>query len=304
MTPSRLGELFALLAALNWALALVLFKRSGERVSPLALNLFKNVVGIILLIITLAAMGQGFDVLRAHPVQEILILALSGVLGIAVADTIFFVGLNLCGVGITSIVDCTYSPFAILLSFVLLGEPLTVSHMLGTGLILSGVLLSTGHTPPTDRTPGQMLLGVFCGTLAIFLMVFSIIYAKPVLTVSRFPLVWATTIRLLAGTAVLAALTAASRHRATYWSCFKPAAIWKHSIPGSVLGAYLSMVFWLGGFQYAQASVAAVLNQTSAIFGLILATLLLKEPFTRRKLMAVILAFTGVIIVAIDPLPF
>ncbi len=36
------GEVWALLAALIWSVAVILFKRTGEEVPPLALNLFKN----------------------------------------------------------------------------------------------------------------------------------------------------------------------------------------------------------------------------------------------------------------------
>ena len=48
-----LGQTCALLAAITWASALVLFKLSGERVAPIGLNLFKNTVALILLGATL-----------------------------------------------------------------------------------------------------------------------------------------------------------------------------------------------------------------------------------------------------------
>ena len=49
-----LGEACALGAALCWSVSLILFKSSDE-VSPLAMNLFKNVVAIALLTLTLLA---------------------------------------------------------------------------------------------------------------------------------------------------------------------------------------------------------------------------------------------------------
>jgi drug/metabolite transporter (DMT)-like permease len=61
---------------------------------------------------------------------------------------------------------------------------------------------------------------------------------------------------------------------------------------------YFALLFWIAGFKYTYASLAAILNQTSVIFALILASVFLKERFTRRKLAAVVLAFAGVAIIA------
>ena len=60
------------------------------------------------------------------------------------------------------------------------------------------------------------------------------------------------------------------------------------------------MVFWLAGFKYADASVAAILNQTSVVFAILLATVFLHEELTRRKLAAVILALIGAVVVTVN----
>ena len=48
----------------------------------------------------------------------------SGVVGIAVADTLVFAGLNILGAGRAAVVDCSYAPILVLFSFLLLGETL------------------------------------------------------------------------------------------------------------------------------------------------------------------------------------
>jgi drug/metabolite transporter (DMT)-like permease len=113
--PNYAGEMCALGAALAWALAVMCFKRSGERISPVALNLFKNAVAIVLLAVTLVVTAayargdgtRGLDVLLTASMADVLTLAVSGIIGISIADTLFFRGLNLCGVGLVSVVDCT-----------------------------------------------------------------------------------------------------------------------------------------------------------------------------------------------------
>jgi drug/metabolite transporter (DMT)-like permease len=294
-----IGEVCALLAALVWAIALVLFKRSGERIPPLALNLFKNLVAMVLLAVTLLAVPAGSERLGQFSAGDYAVLALSGVLGIAVSDTLFFEALNLIGVGLVSIVDCMYSPFVVVFAFLLLGEALSPMDYLGMGLVLAGVLLATRHAPPGDRTRGQIILGVLLGVLSMAFMTFGIVYAKPVLEGADFPLLWATQIRLVAGIAALVAYMLISPRRGEYWQALKPSPVWKLSLPASFLGTYLAMIFWVAGFKYAQAAVAGILNQTSLVFSIVLAAILLKEPFTRRKLAAVVLAMAGVAIVTL-----
>lgn len=298
MDKDLLGKTCAVASALLWAVALILFKWCGEKIPPLALNLFKNVVGLILLVATLLCLGHGLDMVSPFPIRDIWILVLSGIIGIALADTLFFYSLNLLGVGLVAIVDCLYSPFAVLFAVWILLEELSVGQYFGAALIVTGVLVSSRHDPAGGKTRRQLLAGTLFGASAMALMAFGIVLAKPVLT--DFPLIWATTIRLFAGTVSLAVLAVASPRRRLWWSGFRPSATWKVSIPASVLGCYFCLILWIAGFKYTQAAVAAVLNQTNTIFAIILATLVLREPFGRRKLIATTLAIAGVILVTIN----
>ena len=92
-----MGELYALACALVWSFAVILFQRSMEQVGALALNLFRSSVSVPLLLLTLAATGT--PLLRDAPARDYLILLASGVIGIAVADTLFHYSLNLVGRG-------------------------------------------------------------------------------------------------------------------------------------------------------------------------------------------------------------
>ena len=153
MSSDSVGQLCALSAAVVWALALVFFRKSGERVDPIALNLFKNVVGIVLLLLTIAVahafdvtalLGEsnGFESWRAAiPMTDYYLLIISGVLGIAVADTLLFRSLNLVGVSMFVIVECTYSPITLLVAWWALSETLQWPHMIGGILILAAILI-------------------------------------------------------------------------------------------------------------------------------------------------------------------
>ncbi len=297
LSDHEVGRLCALGAAICWAFALVMFKRSGEHTPPLALNLFKNTVGLILFAMTMLFFGEDLSGLDAHSRTDIVILLASGVLGIAVADTLFFASLNLIGVGSMAVVECLYSPMILAMSWYMLSEHLGVWQFCGAGLVIGGVLIASRQHGHTDRTTMQISLGLLIGAASMLFMTFGIVWAKPIL--EEMSLLWGTSLRLLAGTVSLFIYGMLTRHRPSIIAAFRPTARWRLTIPGGILGTYICLLLWIGGFKWAQASDAAILNQTSTIFALILATFVLKEQLTRRKVIAVGTAMIGVALVLV-----
>ena len=77
------------------------------------------------------------------------VLALSGIVGIALSDTFFHRCLNLVGAGLNSIIDCLYSPMVAVAAFLMLGERLGPWHPrfqppggTGLGLAISSQLIA------------------------------------------------------------------------------------------------------------------------------------------------------------------
>lgn len=285
------GEWLALASAVVWAVAVILFRISGFTLHPLALNLGKNLFALIFIILTIVITGGSFW--PAVPTKSILLLLLSGLLGIAISDTLFLWTLKLIGASLTAIVDCVYAPFVIGLSYLFLGERLSWLQIAGVVLIVSAVVTITrvdlennGGKLPKKK----LLLGILLGTLAMALVAVGIIIIKPVL--KEMPVVWATGVRLLGGALPLAVLPIIPSKRKLFLPLLR-FPTWKVLAPASFLGTYLSLIFWIGGMKYALASIAAALNQLSTIFIFILAAVLLREKVSIWKIIAVILAFLG-----------
>jgi drug/metabolite transporter (DMT)-like permease len=288
-----LGEACALLAAVIWAFAVIMFRRSGETAHPIALNLFKNVLALILLLPTGWLMGQA--VFSGASTQDYLLLLISGAMGIGISDTLFFKSLNMLGAGLSAIVDCFYSPFIIGLSMLWLGERLGWVQILGVLMIVSAVFVATFEKKGGTITRHNLVWGVFYGILAMATVALGIVIIKPLLDYS--PLIWVTEMRLVAGSAFLGVLLLFRRDRGKVMKTLALSRGWKYMIAGSVLGAYLSMILWLMGMKYTQASVAASLNQTSNIFVFIFAGLILKEVINLQRTIGIILGVGGVFLV-------
>jgi drug/metabolite transporter (DMT)-like permease len=288
--PARsLGEILALASAVAWAIAVVLFRVSGRRIQPIGLNLAKNILALVLILPTLLVLGE--PLLPAVPLGTLGLLLASGVLGIAISDTLFFYALNRLGASLTAIVDCFYSPFVIAMSFFMLGERLAPVQLLGAGLVVSAVLTLSKEGKIEKLASRDLVVGVIYGILAMFFVAVGIVMVKPVLgTVSVF---WATFVRIAGGAVALAVLVPFLRSRRAILAPLLDRRNWKALLPASFFGSYLSLILWMGGMKYAKASVASVLNQLNTIFIVIIAAIFLKERLTGWKLLAVALAFIG-----------
>jgi drug/metabolite transporter (DMT)-like permease len=222
---------------------------------------------------------------------------LSGAIGIAVGDTLFFKSLNQIGAGLTAIVVCLYSPFIIGLSVIWLGDRLSILQMLGALMVVLAVLTTIKRGAIMNVTRKDLLQGMLWGVLATACMAVGIVMIKPVLT--RSPLFWATEVRLFGAVPALGLIVAFHPFRKSIMSSLNSPGSWRFTISGSFIGAYAAMVIWLAGMKYAPVSIASALNQTSSIFVVVLAAIFLKEPLTPRRIGAITLAFVGVLLVGL-----
>ncbi len=311
-----LGELAALAAALAWSAAVILFRQVGERVPPVALNLFKNLFALVLFALTSLALGDGL--LQAAPLRDYWLLLASGVIGIGVCDQLFFMSLNRVGAGLNAIVTTSYSPSVILVSFIFLGERLGPLQLLGVALIVGAVLLvawreetdrsdasrrssllslSSSSPPPFRPAMARrtLLVGVFCGVLAMVTQAVSIVMVKRLLETS--PLFWANFWRLVGGIATSVAIIVLVRSQRVHARAALVPANWRLMVPGALMGTYVSLILWLAGMKYTQASIASAINQTSTLWTFLFAALWLKEPVTPIRLVGLALGGAGVTMV-------
>lgn len=292
------GELYSVLAALAWAVAVILFRKSGEQVGPVVLNLYKNVVGFLLFLSTLFVLGVPRFVQGVETADWVVLLA-SGALGIGIADTAFFASLNRLGAGRSAIVDCLYSPFVVLCGSLYLQERPGPAVLGSMALMVAAIFVGTwspAAAPPGERGAG-IREGVLLGVLSMLLMAVGIVWAKPVL--DRTDPLFATTVRLMGGLAFLGLQILAPRHRRGLQHAFRPGRHQALLLPTAIIGTYLAMFVWIAGMKYAKTSVASVLNQSSNVLVLLLAAAFLREAITPRKLVAIGLAFSGTLLVTL-----
>ncbi len=288
-----LGETLALITAFIWAIAVILFKKSGETVHPIGLNLFKDVLAVVLLLPTIWLLGETLTPQVFY--SDYILLLLSGAVGIGISDPFLFMCLNRLGAGLTAIIDCLYSPFIIGLSLLWLGEKLTLLQVIGAVMIISAILTATQKKGRGDVNSRDLFLGVLFGILAMLTVAVSIVAIKPLL--ERSPVLWVSEVRLIGGVIVLIIILIFHPKRRGIISSIYSMQSWGYTLSGSFVGAYLALILWLAGMKYTQASEAAALNQTSSIFIFILAAIFLKEPMNLQRTVGIVLAVLGAFLV-------
>ena len=283
-----IGEACSIASALAWSGGVIIYKRLGETLAPLQLNLLKNLVVLALIVPTLVLL-PGFA-WPSLPLSTLALTLVSGALGIAVADTLYFRALNTLGAARMGIIGNLYSPFVLVLSFAFLSERLTALQGVGFVLVSAGVLLVSRQRAEKRLTAAELRLGLMYGAGAVALMAVAIVMVKRVLEGQ--PLLWIVALRLLGGVLGLIAIFA---WRGEPLLPRSPQRVrWRVLFFAAFLGQYVSMVLWLAGYKYTKASIAAILNETSSIFIVLLAWLFLHEGMSMRKLVGVACTLSGV----------
>ena len=289
------GDICAVASALFWSVAVILMRVSGLKVPPLPLTFFKIWVAVLLLMGTL--LWEGSPWVLGLTSQDYLRLVVSAVLGITLADTMIASALNRLGASLQALADCVYSPVIALVGLVMFGEHLSAWEMVGGALVVSGVFVGATRTVEIKK-PNDLWIGILLAAGAHIIMAVGILMVRDLFR--EHSLVWVSTFRfVVAGVVMLfwGALGGRKKLRHLFLG-FRARETWKFMIPMSILGPFLATLFWVAGFKHLNAGRAAIFNQLSTVFIVILAYLILKEKFTARKIAGVLLAIIGSLVVA------
>jgi len=159
---TNLGEIAALVSALLWAVASVIYARLGTWLSPLVLNLLKGIVAIALLGVTLLIRQESLSTVDRG---TIVLLSLSGVLGIGLGDTFYFETLNRLGARRSLLLESLAPTLAALLALIFLRETLSWWNWLGIGLTIAGVIWVINERPPQPNLKPKLQAPIYPATI-------------------------------------------------------------------------------------------------------------------------------------------
>jgi drug/metabolite transporter (DMT)-like permease len=268
----------------------------------MVINPVKSTIGLFLFILTYIILDIPLTPNAQFSNTDLITLAISGIIGIGIADIIFLHSLNILGAGISAIVDTVYSPFIILFAFIILGESLTAIQLLGGVLIIASVLYTAIKIQNIPVNRKRFKQGVLYGVGSIAMMALGIVMIKPILnTVSNQPRLqmWIAGYRLISGVLVSGSIMLYANQKENILGVLRDRTLWLPLIVSSVLATYLGIGMWVMGMSMTTVSISGILNQTATIFIMIFAWIFLGEPLTKRRILSIIVAMFGAYLVFI-----
>jgi len=289
-----MGDLYAVITAVCWSSAVILFDISTKNFTAIQLNVLKNFIGVfgfILTIVLFSIPSPNFSK------QDIFTLAISGFLGILIADGLFLESLRRVGSGISAVVSTVYTPTVFIIAYILFNETIKPQSYIGGALVLVGITISVFQYPNTIKKK-DLYIGILFGLMANILTAYSVLIIKPIMKDNS--VIYVALYRFSVGLFLGILINLVKSGSQTVIQKFKQGLTNQYVIFGSLLGTYLSVIFWLAGYKYTLAGRAAIYNQLSTVFIIILARIFLKEPMTSKKVVGVSLAIFGAMIVSVS----
>jgi drug/metabolite transporter (DMT)-like permease len=284
-----------------WSLSAIAFTFAGRHVGSVIVNRARLAWAVLFLVLThWLFFGRPFP-WDASP-DRVLWLALSGLIGLVVGDSLLFQCYVLVGARIGLLLLSLAPVFSTLLAWLLLGEVLTPSELAAVALALGGVtwvVLERGSAgSATHAMPRRAyLIGVLFGVGAAICQATNLVVAKRALY-GGYPALSATVIRMTTGLVIIWLLAILQRQvgrtiRKVRANRHVALVILGGSFVGPFVGVWLSLV----AIQAAPVGIASTLIAMTPVVSLPLVPLVFHERVSPRAVLGTLVAMTGVAII-------
>lgn len=257
------------------------------------MTLVKGVIGIIFLLAALNLAGSS-----SFETVSVLYLSLSGVLGIAIADTLFFAALQDLGAVAIVVFFMMGQLATALMALCWLGEMPSLKSWMGIWITLAGVGAVLWPKLGSKTCPKRTgMRGVILGSVSMLCMSVSTVVAKPALeSVST---IMATLIRMISGTMSILFLGLVTNRIRQWLSPVRNIRmITRFIISVAVVtfgGFWLSLV----SIKYLDVAIASTLGATEPLFAIALALGFFNERISLLESLGAICACLGVMLLIV-----
>ncbi len=287
-----IGEIAALAAACLWAIASIVYGKLGARIPPLQLNLIKGIIAIALFVFTILVTGELFPSIASLPM---FLLLLSGVIGISLGDTAFFITINSLGARRALLMQTLTSPMSAISGLIFLQEELNILAYCGILVTILGVawVVSERTTDVKHISTAEFQRGIGFGLLTAIAGAVAAVLSRSVIADTQISPLWAALLRLSAGTLILL-IWASSRHQTSFrLSNLRDSRVIVGTNFAAFCGTYLGIWLQQTAIKFTSVGIASTLLQTSPIFVIPFA-IGMGEKVSIRAILGVLVSIAGI----------
>ncbi|NUW70456.1 MULTISPECIES: DMT family transporter [Vibrio] len=286
------GEIAALSAAVVWALATWIYSQFSHHFSAMQLNIVKGVAasGMMLVVMPWIEMPT-----MAISATHLAILAVSGIIGIAVGDSAYFASLKRIGANKTLLLESLAPPLSGVLALVALGSVLPLQSWLG--VLLTTLAVTFVIFQPDASGQQTNWSGVGFGLLASVCQASGVVISHYALVAGDLPPLLGALIRLSVGVLAVAMVivvfekTPFSSMKKHLGQLTKSAFLW---LLGAIfVGTFLALWLQQIALKHANPAVAQTLIATSPLFMLFI-YMVKGEKVTAKSIIGTLAAVGGI----------
>ncbi|CAH6797382.1 EamA family transporter [Vibrio chagasii] len=292
-----IGEIAAIGAAIVWACATWIYGQFGHRFSAMQLNIIKGLVASVMMLLVMPLIPMPEFELSAN---HFWILAISGIIGIAIGDSAYFAALKRIGANKTLLLESLAPPLSGVLALMFLGAALTLQSWLGvviTTLAVTFVVFQPSKSANNDSTNQAQWSGIGYGLVASVCQASGVVISHYALVAGDIPPLLGALIRLTVGVfAVMMIIPFVenkpySSIKRDLWDMTKLDKLWLLS--AIFVGTFLALWLQQIALKNANPAIAQTLIATSPVFILVIYALK-GEKVSKQSLIGTLAAVGGI----------
>jgi len=287
-----LGEIAALVTAALWSVSALVFDGATRRIGSQLTNISRLTISSLLLLITIVIARWFMPI----PVTDVLLLVISGWIGLLFGDGFLFKAFQLIGVRISMLIMSLVPAVSALMAFFFLKENLTPTVIFGMVVTLGGIMIVVGGGKPEDKRK-MTFFGIFCAVMGAVGQAGGMLFAKAAFSHGEINSFVASFIRLSSSVMLYLPFMLIARSYVSPVKLFRTdSKSFYLALAGAVLGPYFGMTLSLVAVKNTSVGIASTLMATTPVLMLPILHYYQKEKINLRGIIGSIVAVVGVAI--------
>jgi drug/metabolite transporter (DMT)-like permease len=296
-----IGEIAALLTAAFWTVTSMSFESAGKKVGSLSVNLIRLVIAFLIYCI-LNYFRRGMILPFDASAERWAWLALSGLVGFVIGDLLLFQSYVIIGARIAMLIMALAPPITAFVSWVILGEMLSLMNWIGMIVTLAGISIvilkrekqDTDSTKKRTITTSYSMKGILLAFGGAIGQGVGLVLSKK--GMGDYDAFAASQIRVITGMVGFAVIILVTKRYRKVWKAIHHKPAMKRITLGSFFGPFLGVSFSLIAIQHTQTGIAATLMAIVPVLIIPPAIFLFHEKVNWKEILGAVITVGGVAI--------